>query len=154
MRVGEDDRELEVFREGEIAVGKADVLEPEAAARGGEEEKLAEAENGGRKCGNESGGLGSELGDGAGSEARPEDALDGVLEDMEDVGVAEEEGAGFVGGEGGVAAGKGVKAGDGEGVGGVGEDELLELESAADLLLDLHVVVKGVIADALELLRN
>lgn len=149
--VGEDDGLLEVVREAEVAAGEAEVLEAEAAEGGGQEEELAEAEDGGREGGRDGGGLEAELGGCPRGEAGPEDALHGVIEDVEGVGVAEEEAAGVVRGKAKVAAGEGSQTGDGEGGARVGEDDLLEAEGATDLLLYLHQIVKRVVADTLEL---
>lgn len=114
---------LEVVGQAEVAAGNADVLEAQPAGRGGEEQELLEAGDGIGDHGGDGGGFLADLGEGAGGEAGPEEALDGVVEDVEGVGVLEEEGAGLVGAEGEVAAGEGVEEGDGEGGVGVGEDE-------------------------------
>lgn len=80
------------------------MFEAEAEGGGGEEEEAAESGDGGGEGGGDGGGFEAELMECAGGEAGPEDALHGVFEDVEDVGVAEEEGAGFLGSEFEVAA--------------------------------------------------
>lgn len=71
--------------------------------------------------GEEGFGFLSDLGVGPGGEAGPEEALDRVEEDVEGVGVAEEEGSGLVGEEEEVATGEGVEEGDGAGGVGLGD---------------------------------
>ena len=165
--VGLDNGFGEIIGEAEVAAEEVDVLEAEAAARGREEEELAEADDGRRtEGGGDSLGLGTERRGGARGEAGVEHAVDGVEEEVEGVRVAQEEAAGVEGREAELAAREGAEAGEGDGhsaasaaAGGRGrgggvEEEGVEGVEAADALLDLHDAVEGVVADALLLLRD
>lgn len=114
------------------------MFEAEAKGRRGKEKEAAEAEDGNGESRGKGVAFETELVESARGEAGVEDALDGVFEDVEDVRVAEKEGRGFLWGEAEEAAGEGVEAGDREAAARVGEDELLELKSAPDLLFDFH----------------
>lgn len=86
-------------------------------------------------------------------EAAIEDTSNWVIVDLKNMGEFQDERADFVLLEV-EATSEGVQARDGYGLLGLGEKEVLQFEDFAKLLLDFHVVVKTMIANALELLRN
>ena len=154
--VGLDNGFGEIIGEAEVAAEEVDVLEAEAAARGREEEELAEADDG---CGTEGGGdslgLGTERRGGARGEAGVEHAVDGVEEEVEGVRVVQEEAASVEGRKVELAAREGSKAGEEDaynaasaGTKGCGqadgvEEEGVEGVEVVDALLDLHDAVKA-----------
>lgn len=76
-----------------------------------------------------------------------------MLVNLENVRELEDEGGGLVGFEA-EAAGEEVEAGGLDDLVGLGENEGLEFEDFADFFLDFHVVVVGVVADAVHFLGD
>lgn len=90
------------------------------------------------------------LQEGLPGQSNVKDSLNRVLVNVENVREFENKSAGLVQFEA-EAASEEVEARDGEGLVGQEEDEFLELEDLAGLLLDLHVVVVAMVTYALEL---